>query len=233
MMYDFAKSALHRNDLGSFIAGQVIADLKYVEPLRSAEDWETFAVSGPGSRRGLNLVLGRRADQKWDETYWFEALSKLREQTRPLFEAAGMEVPHAQDLRPGVVAAHRAMQRVGGGSRRGLESDAHPVGSSPHDDAMPCEVVEVQVEAHWQTDGIPQPQRGPGGRKVANRAIYGDPSDQGDPADHQNVMPWDESAFGSPVGGSAHQPPPRRVPISGERRRQRRQDRNASGSSLK
>jgi alpha-glutamyl/putrescinyl thymine pyrophosphorylase clade 1 len=82
---------------GGFMTAQVIADLKYVEPLRSASDWDTYAASGPGSRKGMNLVLGRPADQKWEEVYWGEALNNLRAQTRPMFEAAGMEVPHAQD----------------------------------------------------------------------------------------------------------------------------------------
>lgn len=40
---------------GSFLAGQVVADLKNIEghPLKSAPDWHTFAVHGPGSLKGL------------------------------------------------------------------------------------------------------------------------------------------------------------------------------------
>ena len=46
--------------LGSFMAGQVVADLKYVDPvLEKAEDWMTFAPLGPGSIRGLNRFFGR------------------------------------------------------------------------------------------------------------------------------------------------------------------------------
>jgi hypothetical protein len=45
--------------LGSFIAAQVVADLKYIEPLNKRFDWQTFAASGPGSRRGLNRVARR------------------------------------------------------------------------------------------------------------------------------------------------------------------------------
>lgn len=44
----------------SFMAGQVIADLKYIEPLKSAPDWNTFAPLGPGSIRGLNRLYGRQ-----------------------------------------------------------------------------------------------------------------------------------------------------------------------------
>lgn len=43
----------------SFMSGQVVADLKYIEPLKSASDWNTFAPLGPGSIRGLNRYFGR------------------------------------------------------------------------------------------------------------------------------------------------------------------------------
>jgi hypothetical protein len=43
----------------SFMAGQVIADLKYTHPLIAAADWNTFAPLGPGSTRGLNRLYGR------------------------------------------------------------------------------------------------------------------------------------------------------------------------------
>ncbi len=53
-----------RRGLANFMSAQIIADLKYVEPLRSANDWVTFAAPGPGSMRGLNRVLGRPVKQK-------------------------------------------------------------------------------------------------------------------------------------------------------------------------
>jgi hypothetical protein len=56
--------------LGSFLAAQVVADVKYTEPLRSAGDWFTFAASGPGSRRGLNRALGRAVNAPWTEEEW-------------------------------------------------------------------------------------------------------------------------------------------------------------------
>lgn len=43
----------------SFMAGQVVADLKYIEPWRSMPDFKTFAPLGPGSIRGLNRLYGR------------------------------------------------------------------------------------------------------------------------------------------------------------------------------
>ena len=40
--------------LGSFMAGQVIADLKFSKVLNMRDDWMTWAPIGPGSKRGLN-----------------------------------------------------------------------------------------------------------------------------------------------------------------------------------
>jgi hypothetical protein len=81
-----------------FMSAQVIADLKYVEPLRSASDWMTFAASGPGSRRGLNRVLGRPLDAPWNEREWRAALHRLHEAVTPELERAGIENLHAADF---------------------------------------------------------------------------------------------------------------------------------------
>jgi hypothetical protein len=77
--------------LGSFIAAQVVADLKYLPPLDKARDWQTFAASGPGSRRGLNRVMGNIPDKPWREQHWRNTLADLQEAIKPL------EL-HAQDL---------------------------------------------------------------------------------------------------------------------------------------
>lgn len=85
------------NGLGSFMAAQVVADLKYVAPLKHALDWKTWASSGPGSRRGLNRVLGLDVKAPWKEREWRAQLAELQGQVeydlRP-----GIAPPHAQDL---------------------------------------------------------------------------------------------------------------------------------------
>src|SRR4029453_3588881 len=55
---------------GGFLAAQVIADLKFVAPLRSAADFMSFVTSGPGSRRGLPWALGQSPDVPWEEGAW-------------------------------------------------------------------------------------------------------------------------------------------------------------------
>jgi hypothetical protein len=75
---------------GGFMSGQVIADLKFVEPLRSASDWMSFAVSGPGSRRGLNRILGRPLNAPRSETAWRTAFDRLRAAIAPDLERFGL-----------------------------------------------------------------------------------------------------------------------------------------------
>jgi 5-hmdU DNA kinase, helical domain len=83
----------------SFMAAQVVADTKYVEPLRNARDWWTFAAPGPGSKRGLNRVLGRPVDAPWrDDDAWRLALARLHEMIAPDLERIGVGRLCAQDL---------------------------------------------------------------------------------------------------------------------------------------
>jgi hypothetical protein len=84
--------------LGSFMAGQVVADLKYEAPLADADDWWTFAASGPGSRRGLNRVMGRPVRGSWTEDNWRLALSELHKRVQPMIDEHDMPLLHAQDL---------------------------------------------------------------------------------------------------------------------------------------
>ena len=96
------------NGLGSFMAAQIVADLKYVSPLKNARDWQTFAAPGPGSKRGLNRVLGRPKDTSWrDDDTWRAAFRLLREQIMPDLERIGLGDLHAQDLQNCLCEFHK------------------------------------------------------------------------------------------------------------------------------
>lgn len=45
--------------IGSFMAGQIVADLRHTSVLAHATDAYTWAPRGPGSTRGMNRLLGR------------------------------------------------------------------------------------------------------------------------------------------------------------------------------
>lgn len=95
---DFARPIIQTKNQGTFMVGQMVADAKYADPhLLAAPDWWTWAVSGPGSRRGLNRVTGRPLDKGWREPDFLAVLSELRDEVNDNLPP-WMEQLHAQDL---------------------------------------------------------------------------------------------------------------------------------------
>jgi hypothetical protein len=84
--------------MGSFMAGQVVADLKYGHPLNKAQDWWTWAAMGPGSLRGMNRVLGIEVTNRMTQKEWERYLVQLQVLIAPLVKKAGMKRLHNQDL---------------------------------------------------------------------------------------------------------------------------------------
>ncbi len=84
--------------MGSFMAAQVVADIKYAKPMLVAPDWWTFAASGPGSRRGLNIVFERDMAAPWTELEWRAKLNLLKVEADKFIEKVAMPRLHAQDL---------------------------------------------------------------------------------------------------------------------------------------
>lgn len=72
--------------VGSFMAGQIIADLKHTPLLNSAKDWWTWCTPGPGSMRGLNRVLSMRLHGTWTQRNFQVELAKLHERIAPLLD---------------------------------------------------------------------------------------------------------------------------------------------------
>jgi hypothetical protein len=68
-----------QHGLSSFMAAQVIADWKYADDRREWDDFHTFVASGPGSKRGLNRVMGRDVRAPWKEMEFRETLLRLRD----------------------------------------------------------------------------------------------------------------------------------------------------------
>lgn len=98
LLSDLHSRLIAQRDLASFMSGQIIADLKYAKPYRDAKDWWTFAVSGPGSRRGLNRVIGWSVGNPWKELDWYQKIIELKEVVDPKIKKAKMPSLHAQDL---------------------------------------------------------------------------------------------------------------------------------------
>lgn len=86
--------------LGSFIAAQVIGDLKYLKrsPLAKSSDWATWAASGPGSRRGLNRWRGYVPENAYKESEWRMDFEGVLEAVNEQLPRHGLEPLTGQDL---------------------------------------------------------------------------------------------------------------------------------------
>ncbi len=103
----FHKRLTLYDGLGDFMAAQVIADLKYTPAYEDAKDWQTFAASGPGSRRGLNRLMGRKLLAPMPPGIWLGNVNHFRHMINQALKNLNNENPtgdklpedlHAQDF---------------------------------------------------------------------------------------------------------------------------------------
>lgn len=69
--------------LGSFLAGQMVADMAHLSIGLSWPDRDTWAPLGPGSARGINRLLGRPKDKVVSQAEFETLLPQLAEVTQP------------------------------------------------------------------------------------------------------------------------------------------------------
>lgn len=70
--------------LGSFLAGQMVADLAHLSVGSSWPDRATWAPLGPGSKRGMNRVMGRPKEQAMSQAQFEIELRELMRALKPL-----------------------------------------------------------------------------------------------------------------------------------------------------
>ena len=73
--------------VGSFMAAQVVADLKHTEYLKDAPDWWTWAAIGPGSKRGLNWYFDGDQRGKTGVRNFLDRLHQMEDEVLPLLSS--------------------------------------------------------------------------------------------------------------------------------------------------
>lgn len=76
--------------IGSFMAAQVVADLKRTHYLGNAVDALTFCAPGPGSQRGLNILLDT-PHKEWKQPAFQEEVNKLRDSIPLVIDAQNVQ----------------------------------------------------------------------------------------------------------------------------------------------
>jgi len=77
--------------ISTFLAGQIIADMKYTVALRGADDWWTWCAPGPGSVRGLNRLHNRPIEKQISVAQFRAEMDEL------MTQIPAMQL-HAQDV---------------------------------------------------------------------------------------------------------------------------------------
>jgi hypothetical protein len=68
--------------IGSFMAGQAVADLRHIHHELQWGDVHTWAPEGPGSIRGINRLLGRPLESRMPNADWLDAVRAAYAQAR-------------------------------------------------------------------------------------------------------------------------------------------------------
>jgi hypothetical protein len=70
--------------MGDFMRNQIITDMKYsvILPRGYTDDWTTFILAGPGTKRGLNRLHSRDLAAPWKVADSSRALIKVRSEVR-------------------------------------------------------------------------------------------------------------------------------------------------------
>lgn len=97
-LQSFYERLIKYDCMGTFLAAQVVADMKFAGSGRTVPDWWTFVAPGPGSERGLNRVMQRPADTRWPQGVWHSAFAQLYAAISPMVIKAKLPHLSAQDL---------------------------------------------------------------------------------------------------------------------------------------
>jgi hypothetical protein len=131
--------------IGQFLAWQIAADVKPFSALRSAPDYQTAAGSGPGSRPGMNLIMGRPEKASWRERDWYQRLAELFTLIEPIYRERGLPIPDYQDLQHQLCEGHKYLQMHLGLKTR-LKREYKPAVERPPKPPKPPKPIKAPSE---------------------------------------------------------------------------------------
>lgn len=102
---EYHKTLMGAHGLGSFLAAQVVADIKPYGLLSDAPDWFTWSAPGPGSIQGLNILHGRELKARWEPRAFSEEVNALQDVVNRKLK---LDPPlDAQDIQNCLCEAHK------------------------------------------------------------------------------------------------------------------------------
>lgn len=106
--------------MGSFMAGQIVADLRWALT-GTWRDKKKWAAIGPGSRRGMNILMGREINYPLQQEQFLAELQRLMEQLeeilpKPIIKR--LEAIDYQNCCCEMSKYHKALQGIGNPKQR-------------------------------------------------------------------------------------------------------------------
>jgi alpha-glutamyl/putrescinyl thymine pyrophosphorylase clade 1 len=95
---EFHTRLMTHHGVGSFMAAQIVADVKYTRPLSGAEDWRSFTAQGMGSERGLNRLCVLPLKKKWGAKAFKYTMAELQLDIDARMVREDLGLVHRQDL---------------------------------------------------------------------------------------------------------------------------------------
>ena len=126
---------MQQHGLGTFMAQEIVADLKYQSAWRNASDWWTFAAPGRGSFQGTAYLMNRpqkrslessrrgvetRITTRMNEEEWRSILAYVQKWINARLVRRRLEPLHAQDVQGALCefARYERIRRGEGFTRR-------------------------------------------------------------------------------------------------------------------
>jgi DNA (cytosine-5)-methyltransferase 1 len=138
--------------IGSFLGAQVVADWRYAAPFNPelTPDWWTFATPGPGSEKGMNILLGHPLNESWKgrEDEWSYWLLKFLPLVNRVLAAIEQPPIHAMDLQNVLCELAKACELAHSVRPRNKDSHYFALGRVP---STETELNGIAVET-YETD---------------------------------------------------------------------------------
>lgn len=99
--------------LSSFLAGQIVADMRWAVE-GAWEDRHSWAPIGPGSRRGMNRLLGRPIEAPMKQEEFTRHLQKLTEKLHKALPSSIMNRLEAMDIQNTLCESDKYARALGG-----------------------------------------------------------------------------------------------------------------------
>lgn len=84
-LWGVSQKLMRFKGIGDFLANQVCTDLRYIDEGDRWDDWNTFVLAGPGTKRGMNRICHREVKASITQSKIYPELMSLKKHLKTAF----------------------------------------------------------------------------------------------------------------------------------------------------